>query len=74
MTMGPPHLGQKPLGLVFWGRGCCSFGLRRGGVECGKAQRQKLSSVATGEETEVADADKTFGEQMQEEATQELIE
>jgi hypothetical protein len=31
-----------------------------------------LSSAATGEETEVADADEALGEQMQEEAAQEL--
>jgi hypothetical protein len=36
-------------------------------VERCKAQRQKLSSATTGEETEVADADKALGEQMQEE-------
>ena len=47
--------------------GCC-------GVECCKAQWQKLSSAATGEETEVANADKAFGKQMQEKAAQELIE
>ena len=39
-----------------------------------KAQRQKLSSVATGEETEVANAHEAPGEQMQEEAAQEFIE
>ena len=50
------------------------MGLRWCGVECSKAQRQKLSSVARGEETEVADADKALWEQMQEKATQELIE
>jgi hypothetical protein len=33
-----------------------------------------LSSAATGEETEVADAHETFRKQMQQEATQELIE
>jgi hypothetical protein len=48
--------------------------LRRSGAECCKAQRQKLSSAATGEETEVADADETLGEQMEEKAAQEFIE
>jgi hypothetical protein len=33
-----------------------------------------LSSAATGEETEVADADEALGEQMQEEAAQKLTE
>lgn len=54
--------------------GCGGFGLRWERVQCCKAQRQKLSSAATGEETEVADADETFREQMQQEAAQELIE
>ena len=50
------------------------MGWRRGGIECGKAAGQKLSTVAVSKETEVADAYETFGEQMQEEAAQELIE
>ena len=54
-------------------RGCCGLGLHCCGVEGCKAQRQKLSSAATGEETEVADADKALGEQMKQEATQKLI-
>jgi hypothetical protein len=33
-----------------------------------------LSSATTGEETEVANTDETFRQQMQQEATQELIE
>jgi len=41
--------------------------LRCCGVERCQAQRQKLSSAAIGEETEVADADKALGEQMEEE-------
>jgi len=56
------------------GRGCWCFCLRRCGIECGKAPGQKLSRVAVSKETEVADAYETFGEQMQEEAAQELIE
>jgi hypothetical protein len=44
------------------------------GVERGKAKRQKLSSATVGEKTEVADADKALGEQMQEEAAEEFIE
>jgi hypothetical protein len=39
-----------------------------------KTERQKLSSAATGEETEVPDADKALGQQVQQEAAQELIE
>jgi hypothetical protein len=50
------------------GGGDCRFGLHCCGVEGCKAQWQKLSWLATGEETEMADADKALGEQMQEEA------
>ena len=42
--------------------------------EMGYRLRQKLSFAAVGEETEVADAHEALGEQMQEEAAQELIE
>jgi len=62
------------MGACLLGRGYCRLGLHCCGVEGCKAQRQKLSSAATGEETEVADADKALGEQMQQEAAQELIE
>ena len=54
--------------------GGCGFALRWYRVQCGKAQGQKLSSAATGEETEMADAHKALGEQVQQEAAQELIE
>ena len=39
-----------------------------------EAQRQESSASPVGEEPEVADADEAFGEQMQQEATQELIQ
>jgi hypothetical protein len=65
---------RPPMGADVLGCGCCRFDLRWFGVERCKAQRQKLSSATTSEETEVADADETFGQQMQQEATQELIE
>jgi len=48
--------------------------LRWSGLEGCKAQRQKLSSVSAREEAEVTDAHETFGEEMQQEAAQELIE
>jgi hypothetical protein len=54
--------------------GCFRFGLRWGGVECREAQRHKLSSAAAGEEAEVTNANEALGEQMQQEAAQELIE
>ena len=66
--------GAKPKRAPILDRGCLWFGLQSGRVECCEAQRQKLSSAAVGEEPEVADADKAPGEQMQEEAAQELIE
>jgi hypothetical protein len=62
------------MGAHILGCGSCRFDLRWFRVERCKAQRQKLSSATTGEETGVADADETFGQQMQQEATQELIE
>lgn len=54
--------------------GGCWFRLRRYRAEGCEAKRQKLSSAPAGEETEVADADKAFGKQMQQETSQELIE
>jgi hypothetical protein len=39
-----------------------------------KAKRQESAAPAVGEEAKVANADKAFGQQMQQEATQELIE
>jgi len=62
------------MGVDVLGRGCCGFGLRWYRVQCCMAQRQKLSCAATGEEPEVADADKAPGKQMQQEATKEHIE
>ena len=50
------------------------FRLRWCGVENCKAQWQKCGAPAIGEEAEVADADEAFGEHVQQEATQELIE
>jgi hypothetical protein len=41
---------------------------------CCQAQRQKLNSMAGGEETEVTDANEALREQMQEEAAQKFIE
>jgi hypothetical protein len=39
-----------------------------------KAKRQEGGAPPVGEEAEVANADKAFGKDMQEEAAQELIE
>jgi len=38
-----------------------------------KAKRQESGASAVGEETKVADADEAFGQQVQQEAAQELI-
>jgi hypothetical protein len=58
----------------FLSGGGFGFALRWNCAECCEAQRQKLSSAAVGEEAEVADADEALGEQVQQEATQELVE
>jgi hypothetical protein len=39
-----------------------------------KAKRQESGTAPVGEEAKVANADETFGKQMQQEAAQELIE
>ena len=39
-----------------------------------KAKRQERGASPIGKEAEVADADEAFGEQIQEEAAQELIQ
>ena len=62
------------MGTYVLSCGCCGFSWHWYRVQCCKAQWQKLRSAASGEETEVADADETFGQQMQQEAAQELIE
>ena len=49
--------------FAFWGSG----------VESGEAPRQQGGTPSVGEEAEVADADEALGEQVQEEAAQELI-
>ncbi len=70
----PTALGAKPmiarsgggdllLGLWFW---CCAEYL--------KAEWQGPGTFAVGQEAEVPDAHETFGEQVQQEAAQELIE
>ncbi len=63
----------KRAGLL--GGGCCWFYLRLCyGSEYLKAEGQECSPPPVGEEAKVANADKAFGEHMQEETTQELIE
>jgi hypothetical protein len=43
-------------------------------MESGETSWQQVGTPSVGEEAEVADADETLGEQMQQEAAQELIE
>ena len=49
------------------------FVFRWSGVESSEAQRQESSAPSIGEEAEVADADEALGEQVKQEAAQELI-
>jgi hypothetical protein len=50
------------------------FGLRLLCAEQLKTGRQESGASAVGQETEVADAHEAFGEQVQQEAAQEVIE
>src|ERR1039458_3366732 len=68
-TMRPPHLGHSQSVPGFW------FGRRwRYCAEELQAKRQESGAPPVGEEAKVADADEAFGQQVQEEAAQELIE
>ena len=61
-------------GSVF-GAGSLVFGSRfLHRAEQVKAKRQECGTFAIGEETEVADAHETLGEQVQQEAAQELVD
>jgi len=62
------------IGRVFGG-GSVLFGLRLlCRAEQVKAERQESGTLAVGQEAEVADAHETLGEQVQQEATQELVD
>ena len=71
----PTTLGAAIKIQGVFGRGSLVFGLwflcR---AEQVKAKRQESGTLAVGQETEVAVAHEAFGEQVQEEAAQELIE
>jgi len=65
--------GTDPKWARFLGRG---FWFGAGWLYCVeslKAKRQESGASAVGEETKVADADEAFGQQVQQEAAQELI-
>lgn len=68
-------LGTEPKRARVLGNGCFLFDLRlRYRAEQLKAKREESGTPAVGEEAEMADADKAFGQHVQQEATQELIE
>ena len=72
-TIGPPHLGQRQRGSVSWvdaSGSVCGWNC----AECCEAKWQESGAPPVGEEAEVADADEALGEQMQQEAAQELIQ
>ena len=72
---GPTTLGTAPKRVWFLGKGGWWFGLGwLHGVEKLKAKRQESGTPAVGEEAEVADANEALGEQVQQEAAEELIE
>ena len=67
-------LGATPKRVRFLSGGGFWFDLRWNCGECCEAQRQQRGASAVGKEAEVADTNEALGEQMQEEAAQELIE
>ena len=68
-------LGTEPKCAGFLDRGGFWFGRRwRYCAEELQAKRQESGAPPVGEEAKVADADEAFGQQVQEEAAQELIE
>src|ERR1039458_813622 len=68
-------LGTEPKCAGFLDRGGFWFGWRwRYCAEELQAKRQESGAPPVGEEAKVADADEAFGQQVQEEAAQELIE
>jgi hypothetical protein len=70
----PTTLGTEPKRSGLLGGGCFGFGLRRHGSEGLPAKWQESGPPPVGEKAEVANADEAFGEQVQQEAAQELIE
>ena len=69
----PTTLGAAPKRAGWMGGGGFWFGLGRSRAEQLGAKRQQSSTPPVGEETEVANADEALGEQVQQEAAQELI-
>ncbi len=73
-TMGPPQLGQSQSGLVSLAVDAVWLGLRLHHCEGLPAKWQESGPAPVGEKAEMANADEAFGEQVQQEAAQELIE
>ena len=68
-------MGAEPQIARWIIQGCFWWGLRWGQqAEHFKAKRQERGASPVGEEAEVPDADEASGEQVQQEAAQELIE
>ena len=62
--------GSVECGLLRFGQQCA--GVRGGGVEMEPAQGEGLMSVAVGEQSEVADLDEASGQDVEQEAANEL--
>ena len=72
---GAATFGTEPKRARLLGKGGFGFGVRW--LYCAeylKAKRQESGAPPVGEEAKVANADKAYGKQMQQEAAQELIE
>ena len=67
-------LGTEPERSGFLGGGCFWLGLWLNYCEGLPAKRQEGGPPPVGEEAEMANADEAFGEHVQQEAAQELIE
>ena len=71
---GPATVGTEPKRSGFLGGGCFWLGLRLNHCEGLPAKWQESGPPPVGEKAEMANADEAFGEQVQQEAAQELIE
>jgi hypothetical protein len=69
-SIGPPHLGQSQASL----EPAVDTSALASGAEQLKAKWQGGGTSAIGQEAEVTDAHETLGQQMQQEAAQELID
>ena len=70
----PATVRTEPKRSGFFGGGCFWLGLRLQHCEGLPAEWQESGPPPVGEKAEMANADEAFGEQVQQEAAQELIE